>query len=195
MFLAIVVFAIVIPFSSLIFNIWIGQTSVFQVGTFQIMCIWVAFSTLASPGYLFLLGKGNSKAILVIQAASSLAAVIIMFIPIGLMRNYPWEFIGFSYAIFGIISFIATLLYTNRNFDWSIYKMLKVILPAKLTIVGICLSLLVFILAAAQAESRLYQALLFTFTGFCLIGLLLYTMPIEEKNIIRKYILHLRKSA
>ena len=125
------VFLIFIPFSGEILKLWIGQTSSFQIFTFQMLCAGVIFTSLATPAYMFILGSGSSEYITLTNVLSLFFSFISSFIFADLLASQlSWMCVGISYLLGATVSFTVIVGSMVKIFKWNITELLFSSLPS-----------------------------------------------------------------
>ncbi len=183
------ILVLIIPFSDLMFRLWIGINSPFQTITFQLLCLWVAFSTLATPGFLYLMGAGRSVLITIIQGASSACALVLALAPYFLTKEYPVILIGLSYALGGLVAYLITLWYTQKVFHWKISSIYKQAVPTVAVIGAAILTLLAFYFTSLL-DSIPYLSLTFVIIlPTYLLLMMLFGIPRDDRATVMNFVM------
>lgn len=191
--LSITVISILIPFASLIFRLWLGQSPNFQVIIFQALCVWVAISTIATPGFMYLMGAGYSGLIIFIQCATSFTSIGLAILPSLWMSDYPWVMIGISYAIGGLVSLVSTQTFVKSRFKWSFRDSWRVTNGNRILVSGVILAIFAGI-AALVSKSILINLLAFIMLGGFYLLVFYKLMPREDHRKLLDIINRVRKA-
>jgi O-antigen/teichoic acid export membrane protein len=114
--------ALFLPFAQTFFRLWLGSTDPFQTVTSQMLCVWVFLSTVAAPGYLFIMGSGKAKFCVIAQAVASIAALLFVIAAPVMFGGYPYFLVGLSYAVGGLVGLVLTFWFVRRVFAWDILR-------------------------------------------------------------------------